>query len=142
MTDQNESDKSKAIGYDRRKSKTDDSGDKGWSEEILNWSRGPELEFELELDRDWGRAESEERALELEKSLEAAYREQTQDPEWQAEVALWDCVVGEGIPENDLESQKEIALSDREIAEQSKLLDADDSEAWLEGELESWQEKY
>lgn len=29
-----------------------------------------------------------------------------------------------------------------EIGEQAKLLDSEDSEEWLEGELESWQEKY
>ena len=33
----------------------------------------------------------------FEQKLEADYREQSNDPEWQAEVELWDCVAGDGL---------------------------------------------
>lgn len=33
----------------------------------------------------------------FEQKLEADYREQSNDPEWQADVELWDCVVGDGL---------------------------------------------
>jgi len=36
----------------------------------------------------------------FEQKLEADYREQSNDPEWQAEVELWDCVAGDGLSES------------------------------------------
>ena len=34
------------------------------------------------------------------KKLEADYREQSNDPEWQAEVEFWDCVTSDGLDES------------------------------------------
>ena len=34
------------------------------------------------------------------KKLEADYREQSNDPEWQAEIELWDCVTSDGLYES------------------------------------------
>ena len=35
----------------------------------------------------------------FEKKLEADYREQSNDPDWLKEVALWDCTAGDGLDE-------------------------------------------
>ena len=32
--------------------------------------------------------------------LEAHYREQSNDPDWQAEVKLWDCTAGDGLDDS------------------------------------------
>lgn len=32
--------------------------------------------------------------------LEEEYREQSQDPEWQEEVKLWDCTAGDGLDDS------------------------------------------
>jgi hypothetical protein len=36
----------------------------------------------------------------FEKKLEADYREQSKDPEWQAEVKLWDCTTEDGLDDS------------------------------------------
>ena len=36
----------------------------------------------------------------FERKLEADYKEQSNDPEWQAEVELWDCAAGDGLGES------------------------------------------
>lgn len=33
----------------------------------------------------------------FEDKLRADYREQNDDPQWQAEIELWDCVAGDGL---------------------------------------------
>lgn len=43
------------------------------------------------------RAESRK---EMMAKLEADYREQSEDPEWQEEVELWDCVAGDGLDDS------------------------------------------
>jgi hypothetical protein len=41
-----------------------------------------------------------ERKKVFEKKLEADYREQSKDPEWQAEVTLWDCTTEDGLDDS------------------------------------------
>ena len=41
-----------------------------------------------------------ERKKAFEEKLEADYREQSNDPEWQAEVALWDCTAADGLDDS------------------------------------------
>ena len=36
----------------------------------------------------------------FEQKLEADYQEQSDDPEWQVEIKLWDCVAGDGLGES------------------------------------------
>ena len=41
-----------------------------------------------------------ERKKAFEEKLEADYREQSNDSEWQAEVALWDCTANDGLDDS------------------------------------------
>lgn len=42
----------------------------------------------------------EESRKEMMARLEADYKEQSEDPDWQKEVELWDCVVGDGLDDS------------------------------------------
>ena len=42
----------------------------------------------------------EESRKEMMARLEADYKEQSEDPEWQEEVELWDCVAGDGLDDS------------------------------------------
>jgi hypothetical protein len=40
---------------------------------------------------------AQQQKISLERELEAAYKEQAEDPKFQEEIEAWDCTVGDGI---------------------------------------------
>lgn len=40
---------------------------------------------------------AQQQRINLERELEAAYKEQAEDPQFQSEIKAWDCTVGDGI---------------------------------------------
>jgi cell division septum initiation protein DivIVA len=40
---------------------------------------------------------AQQQQMNLERELEAAYKEQAEDPQFQLEIKAWDCTVGDGI---------------------------------------------
>ncbi len=67
---------------------------------------------------------------ERDRLLEEAYKEQNQDPEFHKEVELWDCTVGDGIPDDDVEFydrtmevwNREIELGVEEVDDDEKFI--------------------